>query len=184
VPAAGERFQGEVQPTVRRPATIASQTPAFDAPAEPETDETERPPRNKAPYLIGGAAVVVGLAVFAGIALSSGGDKHPTPVATVSASGGLQNPGVPGPDVPPGPVTISARRLSDGQISFGWTYSAKLSSDSYLWRKAGTTQQHAVTTPSVAVADPKGTRLCLQVKVVRADGSNGSTDWSTEGCSS
>jgi hypothetical protein len=65
---------------------------------------------------------------------------------------------------------------------FHWTHSSSLSQDSYLWRLSGASTEKSVSAPRLTLPDPSGARLCIQVKVVRADGSDGTLTWSPEGC--
>lgn len=104
----------------------------------------------------------------------SGPVDGPTPSVTVSDAGG-------GDDLlPPGPVTVKAAR-SGTTVTFTWDYSAKLASDQYRWQVQGGaagTSKEATTTVTAASADP----VCLQVIVVRLDGSSATKEWSAPGC--
>jgi serine/threonine protein kinase len=89
-----------------------------------------------------------------------------------------------GDDLPPGEPEITATRVDAETLRFAWTYSARLDSDTFLWRTTNATQAQAISQPSVDVKSPPGTRVCVVVKVVRADGSYGTVAWSDEGCGS
>lgn len=88
---------------------------------------------------------------------------------------------MPGANVPPGVPAITAERLDATTVRFTWTYSARLDSDTFAWRtRDGATSG---TSATATVDLPAAAGLCVQVKVVRADGGNATTDWSPEGCS-
>jgi hypothetical protein len=80
----------------------------------------------------------------------------------------------------PPPTTVTGKR-SGSSVKFSWDYSAALSSDTYRWEVVGG-RSGIVSTPAVTIPAPAGTRVCLRVIVVRADGSNASKNWSPEGC--
>ncbi len=100
----------------------------------------------------------------------------PSPVASSPAEPGSGMDDV----IPPGPVTVTGKR-SGSSVAFSWDYSAALSSDTYRWGVVGG-KTGVTSTPAVSIAAPAGTRVCLRVIVVRADGSNASRNWSPEGC--
>ena len=118
-------------------------------------------------------AAVVGAAL-----LSRGGDSSPTPtssaLSTTDAGGGEDV-------LPPGPVRVKASR-ADGQVTFNWDYSAALDTDEYRWQvvggATGTSKDPTATVPASSDAP-----VCLEVIVVRLDGSNATTEWSQPGCS-
>jgi hypothetical protein len=87
------------------------------------------------------------------------------------------------PVLPPGRPTVKATRTGD-TLRFEWRYSAPLDSDTYQWRVTGTDQVATATEPSVEVTSPVGTEVCVEVKVVRYDGSYASLEWSEPGCGS
>lgn len=101
-------------------------------------------------------------------------------VGNVGDAGG--DAGGQGDNLPPGRPEITATRLDDQTLRFTWTYSARLDSDTFLWRTTNTDQAQAVKQANVEVKSLAGTRVCVVVKVVRADGSYGSVAWSDEGC--
>jgi len=129
--------------------------------------------------LIGGGVVALGMAAILGvILLGRGGDGSPTPTAsalsTTDAGGGEDV-------LPPGPVRVKASR-ADGQVTFNWDYSAALDTDEYRWQvvggATGTSKDPTATVPASSDAP-----VCLEVIVVRLDGSNATTEWSQPGCS-
>jgi eukaryotic-like serine/threonine-protein kinase len=146
-----------------------------------EADDSARRRRWILPSAIG--AVV--LAGALGIALFGGGGGSPSPAATAPGSDvgqQQQNPGQLGQDEPPGPVAVTASRVSPLSLQFSWTYSDELANDSFQWQTSDGSQSGVVKVPTLALQDKPGVQLCIQVKVVRADGSNGSVDWSQPGC--
>ena len=132
----------------------------------------------------GVAAAAVGISVLFHGNSAATASSGTTATAGLGASQGPQDPRVLGEHVPPGPPTITAHRTGTDTLGFTWTYSAALPGDTFSWRTADGKQTGAVKSASVSLADPAGRRLCVQVKVVRADGSDASVDWSAAGCGS
>ncbi|GAA2394906.1 hypothetical protein Cme02nite_54940 [Catellatospora methionotrophica] len=168
VPVATELKRRERQPD-----------PIPAAPAAPAASRTAR-----WAWLAGVAIVAV---AAAGLLLV---DRDPTPPTTPAAvdetTGGADGGGAgsQGDSLPPGKPEITAVRVDDRTLRFTWTYSAPLDSDTYLWRVVASEQSKPVTEPAVDVPSPRGTEVCIVVKVVRADGSNGTVAWSDQGCGS
>lgn len=140
------------------------------------------PPALAARARNGVIALAAGLLVIAavvGVLLSQAGRGQSQ--ATVSTPAVTAKVGIQGDALPPGPVTVKAVRTG-ASVTFTWTYSAALDSDTFLWR----TQDGRVTgkaEKAIYTAElPTGTEMCLQVRVVRADGSNASPTWSVPGC--
>jgi hypothetical protein len=133
------------------------------------------------PVVLVTSAVAV-VAVVMGVTLMTGGSK-PAP-STPSSGGTNQDAGVLGENVPPGTPTVTASRTGTGTVRFTWTYSARLANDTYTWQTADHQLSGVDKAPALDLPDPPGAQLCVQVKVVRADGSNATTDWSPAGCGS
>ena len=172
---------------LREPARPAAQPAAATALREvapaPEPVVVP-PPQRRLPLVLAGAAAVV-VAVVVGVVIMTSGPPNQGAAGeqpTVTRDVGVQDAGVPGVNVPPGVPTITPERLDDATVRFTWTYSARLDSDTFAWR----IQDGAAGTAATATVDlpvPVGEATCLQVKVVRADGGNATTDWSPAGCS-
>jgi hypothetical protein len=79
---------------------------------------------------------------------------------------------------------VTATRTGTGTVRFTWIYSARLVNDTYTWQTADRKLSGVVKAPALDLPDPPGVQLCVQVKVVRADGGNAATDWSPAGCGS
>ena len=158
---------------------VARNRPANRGVGAPASDEAGSGGRTRVSQwvLIVAAAVAVAV-IVAGIVWSASGTAKPKP--TVTDGGGDQNALVA--DQPPGAVTVTGVR-SGKKIVFSWSYDGAQADDSFLWRTDGATKTTAVTQPTVTLDDPPGTQLCIQVKVVRANGA-GSPDWSPRGCAS
>jgi eukaryotic-like serine/threonine-protein kinase len=186
-------------PSPMRPvAPAVGATAVRERMAQPEVEQARPAPRRLPLVLVGGAAVVVA-AVVGFVIMTSGPDGSPATAPSTSAvrDVGAQDAGVPGANVPPGVPVVTAERVDGSTVRFRWTYSARLDSDTFAWRtepadgtEDGTTDGTAdgVTdgtsdTPTVDLPVPAGAAVCLQVKVVRADGGNATTDWSPAGCS-
>ncbi|HKD99229.1 MAG TPA: serine/threonine-protein kinase [Micromonosporaceae bacterium] len=162
-------------PAIAGGAAVTDATVVRPPTGWPDTTTPRR--RRTAQWVLTAAATVAVGVVAAGIALSAHGAPAPRPTPTPAGS---QNALVD--DQPPGAVTVAAHRTGS-EITFTWTYDGALASDTYLWRIAGSDKTTASRKPTAVVPDQPGNQLCIQVKVVRADG-NGSTDWSPAGCGS
>ena len=155
----------------------------------PDDGDAKRGSRRRKSALAGAVAVIAIVAATAISTLSQGGAgaaSSPDAAASgaLSATQGPQDPGVLGENEPPGAPTVTAHRTSAGTVVFAWTYSAELSSDTYLWRTTDGKSSGTTKSASLTLSDPGGTQLCVQVKVVRANGGDASVDWSTAGCGS
>jgi hypothetical protein len=147
---------------------IVAGTPGSDSPVDG---------RRWWPIVLVTSLVAIAAAVI-GVALLSGGSQ---PV--VSTSGGTnQDAGALGESEPPGIPVVTAKRTGAGMIRFTWTYSARLANDSYTWQTSDGKHAGLARAAELDLRDPRGVRLCVRVKVVRADGSNAVTDWSPAGC--
>jgi eukaryotic-like serine/threonine-protein kinase len=130
------------------------------------------------------AAAAVGVrAVLRGSAAAPASSAAADP-SGIGATQDPQNPLVPGEQEPPGTPAVTAERTGADTLAFSWTYSAALPGDTFLWRATAGARSGVAKTASVRLADPAGTRMCIEVKVVRADGSDASVDWSPPGCGS
>ncbi|MFF5230420.1 serine/threonine-protein kinase [Dactylosporangium sp. NPDC000521] len=147
--------------------------------------EPEAPARNRRWIVVAAAAVLVaGATAFA---LTRTGD---TPSAQRTGQAGragqetapAQDAGAGGDLVPPGVPAIVAERTDPAHLRFTWTYSAPYDSDTFAWRTKDGAKSGVVDAPTVDIEAPAGTEVCVQVKVVRADGGNGTVDWSPAGC--
>ncbi len=164
-------------PTQRRPVvTDVSLTTATDqAPSG----------RSRTLLLAGGSALVVLAAIGGYLLVGQGRDHaHLTGDAATSSTAGGASGGVLGdqPDdvLPPGPVAVSGKARGS-HVIFTWDYSAALSSDTYRWRVEGG-PKGVSSKPTTTVSKARGRPTCLQVIVVRADGSDPSRTWSEPGC--
>lgn len=158
---------GSTETVIKRPAVVA--------PAPPPAGEA----RSRAGWWVWAVAVAVVAAVATGIAVLGGGPGSHQPV--VVDSGGNQDAGN---GQAPGPAVVTARRLNPTTVRFTWTYDNPLATDSYRWQTPDGARSGTARKPSVDLPDPAGTPLCIQIMVVRQDGSNAALDWSPAGCSS
>lgn len=123
------------------------------------------------------AAVVAMATIVGGVWLLSGWGRPPA-VAVSTPSVSTPTPDL-GPDtLPPGDVTIKAKR-SGSTVTFTWTYAGALPSDNYRIKVDGT--QQATSEPDWVVNDAAD-EVCLAVMVLRADGANSQTAFSKEVC--
>jgi serine/threonine protein kinase len=160
----------------RTPAALATPVTPVAAPAP------EGPPRNRRWVFIAAASVLAAAAVAA-VALTRDGD----PPAQRTGQAGqetapAQDAGAGGDLVPPGVPTVVAERADPSHLRFTWTYSAPYDSDTFAWRTSDNAKNGVVDAPTVDVDAPVGTEVCVQVRVVRADGGNGTVEWSPAGC--
>ncbi|MEU0880522.1 serine/threonine-protein kinase [Lentzea sp. NPDC005914] len=166
--------------TVMRKASALQQTiHRTPVPVEEPPPPPDPPVRLRLPHYAAGvlaAAAIVGVGVF----LLSGQEKpgNGPAVTTVADDGPDQNAGAG--NTPPGRPAITATRLDAKTVRFAWNYSAQQASDTFSWRTSDGTRTGVEQKPQVDVEGAKP--VCLQVKVVRADGSNATADWSQESC--
>jgi serine/threonine protein kinase len=174
----------EVYQPPRPSAPPAAVTAVRQVQPQPEAAVVALRPRRLLLVLAGAAAAIA--AVVTGLVIITSGPPEPDAPTQPSATRdvGPQDAGVPGADVPPGVPAITAGRIDDATVRFSWTYSARLDSDTFAWRtQSGGGANGTADTPTVDIPAAAGSTICLQVKVVRADGSNATTDWSPAGCS-
>jgi serine/threonine protein kinase len=154
--------------TVRRPTTAAPESPA------PDQDAPRRGPR----LLIALGAVVVG-AVVVGVLVTRG--PSPEQGTTNSSKSTQSNDGNAVLAQPaPGPAAIKYAGTKSGKATFTWTYDNPLAGDTFRWEVVGKDPQ-TVNVPTLAVPVPASGAVCIQVQVVRSDGSNASR-FSDPGC--
>lgn len=160
-----------------------------DAAATPVVGPSTPRVRNRKRGLIASVGAVAAVVIAIVVAtLSTGGSAKGNTSGTSGASASSTadtpvDPGVPlGANQPPGTVTVSATRTDSATLHFDWTYSAALPSDTYRWQSSDGKRTGTAKTPALDLPDPAGTRLCIEIKVVRLDGSNGDPDWSQPGC--
>lgn len=144
---------------------------------EPET-RSDRPVRRW--MVIAAAGVVIATAAAILIVLqfgrSTGTDAKPRGATSTELPS-------PQPDaLPPGKPAVTGHRLNPSAVTFTWSYSAQLGSDTFRWQTPDGSQSGVVQQPEVTLTVPAGTAVCVQVKVIRADGSNAAPEWSPEGC--
>jgi eukaryotic-like serine/threonine-protein kinase len=158
------------------PDTIHRQLPPPAAEPPPLPDP---PVRLRWPHYAAGALVAAAI-VGAGVFLLSGQEKPGggTVMTTVADDGPDQNAGAG--NAPPGRPAITATRLDEKTVRFAWNYSAQQATDTFSWRTSDGVRTGVAKEPQVDVEGAKP--LCLLVKVVRADGSNATADWSQESC--
>jgi hypothetical protein len=159
--------------TVLRPHEIRPSHP-------PETEPGGVPEKRKrAPLLtligvIGCAVVVSAVVLFSG---SPDGAKSPVPKPDSDINQEAGN----GENLPPGTPTVVVR-TAGGTKHVTWTYSAELPTDTFAWRTADGSKSGTTRAPELNLPSSGGTPVCVQVRVVRADGGDGSVEWSVAGC--
>ncbi|MFC0436450.1 serine/threonine-protein kinase [Kutzneria buriramensis] len=168
------RHEEKAQPTMLRSVPVSAEQ--ADGPSE------RKVPRRW--ILIGSVAAMTAAGVGGAAVVLTGGGSAPTVVPPANSVQPQQNAGALGENEPPGTPTLVVVRSNPSTLHFSWTYSAQLASDTFRWRtpdgaKSGTTHES-----SLDISDPAGTKLCVQVKVVRVTGDDGTTDYSPAACGS
>ncbi|MDQ2797139.1 MAG: protein kinase [Actinomycetota bacterium] len=164
---------GDIRSSVRSTATV---------PVQPKPATSRR--RSPA-LLVAGAVVVAGVAVGVGFAVTGTGSNAPDqPKSTVSQTAGTQNAALPGEQIPPGTPKVTGRRVTSGVAVFTWGYSAPQPGDTFAWRETrGTRRTGTAPAPTLRLPVARGnTPTCIQVRVIRSDGTNASATFSPEGC--
>jgi serine/threonine protein kinase len=167
-----------IEATVRRPTGVAQPQPV--ATSAPPPAPMQR--RGIRPAVVAAAlGAVVLIAVVVGIVLASSGSDdgtHADANATVATRAQPDDIG------PPGSPTVTGTRVDPNDLRFTWTYSNPADTDTFRWQYADQSKKGAVDAPELVVGSPSGTQVCVQVKVVRADGRNAALTWSEAGCAS
>ncbi|RLK59780.1 serine/threonine-protein kinase [Actinokineospora cianjurensis] len=174
-------------PEINRSALDGAPPPWSTPPAVAEipivASDTVNRPRTRpwAAITLGGLALAA--AVVTGVVLLSEGEAgRPADPGPVDPGVREQNAG--GPVAPPGKPTVTAARVDPGILRFTWTYSAQFATDSFAWRTSDLSRSGTAIAPTVDIPAPAGSLVCLEVKVVRADGSSASASFSPPGCGS
>ncbi|SMC54573.1 serine/threonine-protein kinase [Lentzea albidocapillata] len=80
-----------------------------------------------------------------------------------------------------GKAVVTVTRMNPQTLRFSWTYPSPQPGDTFVWRTNDELKTGTVSEPSVELT-ASGT-LCVEVRIVRADGSSANVrDWSPEGC--
>jgi len=174
-PALGPAASSRAEATVRR-APVVSPGPAPVVPTATVADESAS--RVRPVWALVALGVVILVVIVVGILVMSGGsddsgDRAAT--ATTKAAG-------PDDIGPPGEPTVTGKRVDASTAEFSWTYSNDADSDTFRWQTTDGAKSGVADEPSVSIVSPAGQATCVQIKVVRADGSNAALSWSDEGC--
>ncbi|MCR3753753.1 serine/threonine-protein kinase [Lentzea californiensis] len=157
------------------PVTIHRELPPVpEPPPQPELPVRVRWPH----YVVGAvaAAAIVGVGAF----LLSGQEKPSGGPSATTIAGDAPEQNAGADNAPPGRPVITATRLDEKTVRFAWNYSAQQATDTFSWR---TSDGARTGVQEKAEVDVEGAKpLCLQVKVVRADGGNATAEWSQESC--
>src|SRR6185369_14720857 len=119
--------------------------------------------------VLGAGSVVLIAAVVVGIILSTGSGPavapDPTPSATLPADDPNLQAFVPTP-------TVTAQRLSGGDVLFSWTYQPVDAGDTFVVTRTDTASpaHQTVDSPSLTVHASKHDHPCVEVIVVRTNG--------------
>jgi hypothetical protein len=154
--------------------------PTPDAPAEPDTVVPARPAATTAPaparkkrtvpLALGAAALVVA----AGLTwiVVAGGTGNPALDTTGTATTMTSDPALAVVDVVPQPAGLTGTVTPDG-VTFTWTNPDPQPGDGYDWQRTKTGQAETVsrvTEPAVTI--PGATQACIEVVIVRDNGSS------------
>jgi hypothetical protein len=121
--------------------------------------------------IAGGAVVAVAVAAGAFLALqgSAGSGGPPAAQSGTPLQGGSQNPVGPGAATPGVPSVTDS--VSGGHAHFAWTYDSPATGDSFQWKvTSASAGLHSTTGKSATVPVSPGQSVCIEVRVVRADG--------------
>jgi serine/threonine protein kinase len=178
--AAGNQLPSQAPSSAANPSPLTESgtllRPRVTTVEVPPGPDPEASPRTKGMLVGGGLLLLVVAAIVGFVLLSRGGESTPT-----TGSSALSTTNAAAEDaIPPGPVTIKATRAGD-QVTFTWDYSAKQEDDEYRWQVVGGAEGTS-TDPTTTVAAVSADPVCLQVIVVRIDGSSATKDWSKQGC--
>jgi serine/threonine protein kinase len=170
--------------TVARPVPVDA-TPVDRTQIRPvEAEPSPAPPRKRWPTVSLVVGVLAGV-VSIGVLLVGGDppvDTGRSGAQVTDPGDAMQDAGLPGADAPPGEPTVTAARVADGSVRFSWTYSAQLATDTFAWQTPDGAQKGVAKGPELVLPATSGAALCLQIKVVRADGSYAAADWSEPDC--
>jgi serine/threonine protein kinase len=160
--------------SARPPGTmVRPRVTHVDVPPGPEPTATGR---NRHRLVAAGIALLL-VAIVLGLVLlrrgSTPASSPPSPSTSID-SGHLEDA------VPPGPVAVKGSR-SGNEVTFSWDYSARQAADEFRWRVVGG-QSGTSKSPTVKLSAANDAPMCLQVIVVRADGTGAARDWSAPGC--
>jgi serine/threonine protein kinase len=113
------------------------------------------------------------LAVVIAVAMFGHGGGSPAPALTAGSqptqSGGGQDPFGPGPGAP----TVTARSIGGQQVKFSWVYTNPTPSDSFRVQVIeGSGKPATAKKPDLVLSVAQGQHVCIQVRVVSADGVN------------
>ncbi|PWK83625.1 serine/threonine protein kinase [Lentzea atacamensis] len=168
-PASAEAFALRLREIYHETAPAGSTVDAVVTPADPRPRR-----RSRWPVYASAAAVAAGVVGTSGVLwLKDDSLPQQNPVAQPQNAGAEAGPSPK--------VTVSVTRVNRETLRFSWTYQSPLAGDTFAWRTNDDLKSGTVETPSVDLYAPGA--LCVQVRVVRADGSNASDQtWSPEGC--
>lgn len=129
-----------------------------------EPEPVEPPERRvSVPVMLVSVLAVVAIVVGA-VYLSTSRPKAPS-ATTDSVS--IQPPQFGEEVLRPGTLRFT-HESKDGSVTFSWDYDHALASDSYSWRRTGKTSVSTITQRSLTLP-LDGARVCIEVRVVRAD---------------
>lgn len=144
--------------------------------AEAPTPAPLPPTRTRSVLVVAvGIAVVAAIAAITWVVLTQPDPQRPDPTVTVTAPPPDVNQPLPAPGTPA--LTCSRK---DATVQCSWTYANALPDDQFEWRPAGTDQRIPTKRASVSFASQGP--ACIEVRVIRNDGSYVPADW-TKGCS-
>lgn len=171
-PAARPASADEFAQRLRRIHDESAPTTALDAVVVPADPPARRRPRW--PLYAGTAGAAAAVVVTSTLLLRDNGSLQAPVAAQPQNTAGAQG-------VPSGKAVVTATRVNPGTLRFTWTYPSPQSGDKFVWRTNDELKTGTVDVPSIELHASGA--LCVEVRVVRADGSNASDRaWSPEGC--
>ncbi|HML51649.1 MAG TPA: protein kinase [Propionicimonas sp.] len=177
-PAAQEtrRSHRPVAPIAAYDEHVIGETVLRGAPDSSEVPAVPPAPRTRSILVVAVGLAVVGVLVGIGwVVVTQPQPQRPDPTASVTAP----PPDVDQPMPPPGTPMVKCTRKST-LVRCSWTYSNALPDDQFEWRPAGSNQR--IPTKKASVSFTSHSPACIEVRVIRKDGSYVANDW-TKGCS-
>lgn len=176
-PAAQEtrRSNRPVAPIAAYDEQVIGQTVLRGAPEDPTITPPPTTPKRSILVVAVGLVVVAAIAGISWVVLTQPPPQRPEPTVAVTAP----PPEIEQPVPAPGAPVVSCRRKST-TVRCSWTYSNALPDDQFEWRPAGSNQR--IPTKRAAVSFTSQSPACIEVRVIRKDGSYVANDW-TKGCS-
>lgn len=165
-----DRGPGSGVRSSRAPAATALADPRGQVDVAPSAERT-----SSRRLTVLAVLTVLVAAAAAGVVLARLGGQPPAVHGDSSSASDDALPALPAPGTP----AVTAVR-SPGGVTYQWTYANPATSDGFKWRSADGSRQGSTGTAGLTLPTAAGSAQCLDVLVVRADGS--ASNWSADAC--